>query len=474
MTRLVTRILGALALVAGLAAGAGAEMAETPAPPPADVAISPGDVVTITVLGEPDLSRRVTVTEDGKVPMAYVGEVKVAGLKPAQAADAIRKALGRYLRNPQVTVDLVEANRASIFGRVARPGTYVLPPKARALDLVQMAGGFEETADRSALRILRKGATLTADLAQFAATGDVRFNPELQAGDVLSVPERAMLSISVLGQVMKPGAFTVPTDATVMDAVQMAGGFAERADRERVALLRSGTQIQVDLSNQALTANAGASPRLQAGDTITVPEKRMLTITILGQVMKPSVYQVVEGTTVAEVVALAGGLVEGADLSSARLIHRGQEATPVDLREALEQGIATANFKVEDGDTISLPKPTVERRFGVLGAVKAGGYFVMDRDCVTITEALARAGGPTGEADLRKAMLVQRSGEQITRTPIDLRKILQGTNQASNNVMMGPGDVLFLDDKKEPVLSRGNVVAAVGLLTSLIYLFGRR
>jgi len=38
---------------------------------------------------------------------------------------------------------------------------------------------------------------------------------------------------------------------------------------------------------------------------------------------------------------------------------------------------------------------------------------------------------------------------------------------------MGPGDVLFLDDKKEPVFSRANILAAVGLLTSLIYAFGR-
>ncbi|HOJ21270.1 MAG TPA: SLBB domain-containing protein [Armatimonadota bacterium] len=474
MIRFAGSLLGVVALVVGLAAGAGAQgVGDPPAtPPPADVIISPGDVITITVVGEPDLSRRVTVTDDGKVPVAYVGEVKVSGLKPHEAAAAIRKALGRYLRNPEVTVDLVEANRASVFGKVMRPGTYVLPPQARALDLIQMAGGFDEGADRSSIRILRKGASLTADLAQYAATGDARFNPALQAGDVVSVGERPVLSISVFGQVLRPGVFTVPVDARVMDAVQMAGGFTERADRARVVLLRSGAQIPVNLSNEVVTSGEGENPPLQAGDTITVPEKRMLTVAVLGQVAKPSVYQVVEGTTVAEVIALAGGIVEGADLSLAKLIHRNQEASPIDLRQALEDGNAAANIALEDGDTVSLPKPVIERSFGVLGAVRAGGYFVMERDRVTIMEALSRAGGPTATADLRRAVLVRRSGDEITRTVLDVGKMLKGDERTAN-VTMGPGDVLFLDDKKEPVFSRANILAAVGLLTSLIYAFGR-
>ena len=108
----------------------------------------------------------------------------------------------------------------------------------------------------------------------------------------------------------------------------------------------------------------------------------------------------------------------------------------------------------------------------MLGAVRAGGYFVMERDRVTIMEALSRAGGPTATADLRRAVLVRRSGDEITRTVLDVGKMLKGDERTAN-VTMGPGDVLFLDDKKEPVFSRANILAAVGLLTSLIYAFGR-
>ncbi len=95
----------------GWARPAGAqETAPTePAPVASDTAISPGDVLVITVIGETALSKRVTVSEDGKVPVGLVGEVKVGGLKPSEAAATITRALSRYLREPQVIVDLVEA-----------------------------------------------------------------------------------------------------------------------------------------------------------------------------------------------------------------------------------------------------------------------------------------------------------------------------------------------------------------------------
>ena len=190
------------------------------APLPADAVISPGDVIAITVVGEPELSRRVTVTDDGKVPIAFVGEVKVAGLKPAQAADAIRQALSRYLLKPEVAVDLVEANRASVFGRVLRPGTYVLPPRARAMDLIQMAGGFEATADRQ----FRCAATIAVDLAALRLR-QRRTNLGAKAGDVLSVPS-ARCSCCRSGQVLRPGTLAsrwVPGDGRHSDGRRLHG-----------------------------------------------------------------------------------------------------------------------------------------------------------------------------------------------------------------------------------------------------------
>ncbi|MBI3947906.1 MAG: SLBB domain-containing protein [Armatimonadetes bacterium] len=471
MTRCIGSVLSALLLTAALA---GASVAQTPttARPAVDVVISPGDVVAITVVGQPELSSRVTVTADGKIPVAFAGEVTVAGMKPAAAAEVVRRALSEYVREPVVTIDLIEANRASIYGRVMRPGTYVLPSQARAMDLVQIAGGFEEAADRARIRLLRQGVSTELDLARFTATGDPALNPELRPGDMLTVPERATVPVSVLGQVMRPGSYAAPVDATVMDAVQMAGGFGERADRDRVTVLRGGQPIIINLANPRPGAEAGTLTKLQANDVVTVPGKRLLTITVLGQVARPSVYEMPEGATVAEAVTLAGGLSEGADPATARLVRRGQAETPLDLREALEDASATANVTLQDGDVISIPKPVVERRIGVLGAVRAGGYFLIDRDRVTIMEALSRAGGPTADADLAHAVLVRREGELVVRVPVNLKTMLKGDRQ-TEVVTMGPGDVLYLEPKEEGIVNRRNMLGWIGALTSLILILGR-
>ncbi|HEX2999819.1 MAG TPA: SLBB domain-containing protein, partial [Armatimonadota bacterium] len=364
---------------------------EQSAVPPASAIIAAGDVLTVTVVGEPDLTLRVTVANDGKILMPLAGEVKLAGLKPAQAAALLRKLLSRYLRDPAVSIDMVEANRASVYGRVTRAGSFTLPARARVNDLIAMAGGFTERADRANIRLLRDGNESVVNLEQFIATGDSNFNPEVQPGDVLNVPEQATITISVLGQVLRPGMIVAPVDSRVADAIQMAGGFTEHAQRERVTVLRGTEQIVVDLSG-IMKDNKGANnPLIRPGDTITVPEKRLMSISVLGQVVKPSVYEVPEATTVAEVLILAGGVVPGSDLTLARLIHRDQRSEPINLREALENADASANVTLQDGDTIAIPKPIIERRFGVLGAVGAGGSFLMDRDEVSVVEALARA-----------------------------------------------------------------------------------
>src|SRR5579872_5963591 len=64
--------------------------------------LGPGDSVSIQVYGQPDLNATVYVSDDGTIPVALTGPVKVAGLSPSEAAARIEKALrdGKYLVDP--------------------------------------------------------------------------------------------------------------------------------------------------------------------------------------------------------------------------------------------------------------------------------------------------------------------------------------------------------------------------------------
>jgi polysaccharide export outer membrane protein len=114
------------------------------------------------VVGENDLNvAGKRVDANGNVGLALVGEVKIAGLSVSQAQTAIENAYrdGRFLRNPQVTINIEEyaPRTVSVSGMVRQPGTINLPPETTMTikELILKAGGFSETANGSKVRVTR-------------------------------------------------------------------------------------------------------------------------------------------------------------------------------------------------------------------------------------------------------------------------------------------------------------------------------
>ena len=168
--------------------------------------ISRTDKISIVVVGEPDLNvggKRVDA--NGNVNLALVGEVKIAGLSVSQAQTAIENAYrdGRFLRSPQVTINIEEyaPRTVSVSGMVKQPGTINLPPESTMTlkDLILKAGGFTETANGSKVRVTRvlpdgttKIFTLNVDsILKGRDTGksaDATFT--LEPDDIVYVPEK--------------------------------------------------------------------------------------------------------------------------------------------------------------------------------------------------------------------------------------------------------------------------------------------
>ncbi|HUM44838.1 MAG TPA: polysaccharide biosynthesis/export family protein, partial [Fervidobacterium sp.] len=67
-------------------------------------AIRIGDTLTIEVFGQPDFSRTVRVANDGTIPYPYAGNLKVVGLTPEQVKPLIEQTVGKFVKNPVVTV----------------------------------------------------------------------------------------------------------------------------------------------------------------------------------------------------------------------------------------------------------------------------------------------------------------------------------------------------------------------------------
>jgi protein involved in polysaccharide export with SLBB domain len=140
--------------------------AQTSAALPQDVAsilstykLAAGDVITIRVFGEDDLSReKIRLSDAGTIPYPVLGEVRALGLTIGEIERSITTGLtGRYLVNPRVSITIEEYRPFYINGMVERPGGYPFQPGLTVLKASSLAGGFKERASFSKITIIREG-----------------------------------------------------------------------------------------------------------------------------------------------------------------------------------------------------------------------------------------------------------------------------------------------------------------------------
>jgi polysaccharide export outer membrane protein len=204
---MIKRILTLLLLGASLALVA-LKAESTPVPVNQQVSaykISITDLLRVDIYQEEDLRTMSRVDAKGNINLPLVSEVRVVGLTISEAQKAVETAYreGRYLRNPQVTlnVEAYASREVSIQGQVRSPGRYPLPIETSmtVLELVTRAGGFTDTAKGTAVNITRvspdgKKKVYTIDVDSLLK-GKARANTSdnslmLEPGDIVFVPER--------------------------------------------------------------------------------------------------------------------------------------------------------------------------------------------------------------------------------------------------------------------------------------------
>lgn len=127
-----------------------------------DYILRPADVISLTVFREPALSlANVAVAADGGLSVPLVGSVRAEGLTPAQLGEEIRRRLGGgYLRNPQVSINVVEyaSHQVTVEGAVEKPGVYKFAPGSRLSSAIALASGPKRVARKSQVAVFRQVA----------------------------------------------------------------------------------------------------------------------------------------------------------------------------------------------------------------------------------------------------------------------------------------------------------------------------
>ncbi|HVY81514.1 MAG TPA: polysaccharide biosynthesis/export family protein [Steroidobacteraceae bacterium] len=165
------------------------------APPIQDVyTVKPGDMLSIAVWKEPDLTAPVLVRPDGTFSFPLCGQIDARGKTVTELQDIVTNRLKKYIADPVVTVSIqeVKGNKVYVLGQVNKPGEFVVNPRVDVMQALSMAGGTTPFAALGDIVILRR--TENGQQALPFKYGDVsrgrnlQQNIMLQAGDVVVVP----------------------------------------------------------------------------------------------------------------------------------------------------------------------------------------------------------------------------------------------------------------------------------------------
>jgi polysaccharide export outer membrane protein len=158
------------------------------------------DVLLVNIWKNPDLSVTVPVRPDGKISIPLVGDIVAGGKEPMQVAKEVKKALSKFVREPQVTVILTELRSHEFISRVRITGAVNIPSSIpyrqgmTVLDALLQAGGANEFASGNNAQLYRNEGNETAKysvyLADILESGKLETNYKLLPGDIITVPER--------------------------------------------------------------------------------------------------------------------------------------------------------------------------------------------------------------------------------------------------------------------------------------------
>ena len=475
---LTPRLSDLLTRAGGLLAPEGSAASGSPTGAAAGASTSPfavGSGVVSVTAAVPDTASR-------RIPTAYSATLQ---RNDGRTALDVEAALGDVFgpanivlkSGDVVSIHLVRPITVYLDGAAAKTGSFQLAPDTGVLELLALGGPLSRAPGDLRASIRRGDASIPLDLPALLLSSDSGANVRLQNGDIVQLREPETLSVSVAGQVARPGPVKVRPGATILNALLAAGGVAPGTPVEtaRLSVLRQ----ESDGSQRVYAANAGGilgltdvstNLVLREGDIVNIARGEEQTVFVAGEVTTPGSYPLGMGDTVAQLIARAGGVKEDAALTRVRISRRTTDKTPatevsLDALDAIKAG-KPLPFALKAGDTITVPINT-NRVLAVQAFSKPGYYAIPERGQLTLLDLLAQAAPAPG---VRQLFIIQASPDGTidpkkspTRT-VKLDAIQRGKQQ---NFALQPRDVVLAESPK----SKTTALQALGTLGALSFLF---
>ena len=361
--------------------------------------------------------------------------------------------------------DNVKANKKKVFGRdifsnknlsfeplmnIATPQNYVLGAGDQVS--VDIYGASQKSADCTVSPdgdiviegygpIRLGGLTVAAAKAKLRATLGSRY----QSSRInLSLGQTRTVSINVMGEVKKPGTYTLSAFASVFNALYMAGGTNDIGTLRNIKIYRANRLVSVcDIYDYILNGKMTGNVRLHDGDVIIVGPYDCL-VNITGKVKRPMYYEMKRNESVQTLLRYSGGFTGDAYKKAVRVNRKtGREYAVYNVEE-----FDMSSFQIADGDSVSVDSilaryaNTVE----IKGAVFRPGMYQLGDGINSVRTLVQHAEGLTEEAFTARAVMHRMKEDRTLRViPVDLKGIME---QSVADIALKENDVLFIPTKQ--------------------------
>lgn len=228
------------------------------------------------------------------------------------------------------------------------------------------------------------------------------------------------ITVSILGEVLQPGAYSVPSTSTVFNALYKAGGPTTKGTLRKVKVYRNNSLIgEIDLYKFIKEGFLENSITLRDHDVIILDTYKK-RIELIGGIRNPGIYEISENENIGDLINFAGGYSVGAD--SASLVLKRLNGTPQFIKSV--SSVFSTNDLV-DGDVVAVAKieEFTVNRIEIRGAVRKPGFYnFLPR--MTLQDLIQVAGGLRNDAFDNRIAIFQLENEVIPKLKsINLKSI---------------------------------------------------
>lgn len=265
----------------------------------------------------------------------------------------------------------------------------------------------------------------------------------------VSLGQIRSMKVHIVGEAVAPGTYTLPSFATLFNALYAAGGVNDIGSLRSVKVYRNSKEIaNLDVYDYLLNGKFDTNIRLEENDMIIIGPYETL-VSASGKVKRNRLFEMKKGETLQQLLSMTGGFTGDAYTKDVRVKRKSGTRYRISTVPENEFG----SFIMQDGDSLVVDSiiPYYENRLTITGAVWRPGEYELSPSVHTVKQLVEQAAGLKGDEFAGRAQIVRLNPDfTSTMFAVNIRGILNGTEP---DVELKPEDELIIPslfDLREP------------------------